>query len=55
MYDISGRFSNYDYGPVGNLAHYGSSIVPEYNISKITAPAIILYSKKDNIVPPQVK
>ncbi|XP_025414283.1 lipase 3-like [Sipha flava] len=50
---LSGRFSNYDYGTVGNLAHYNSITVPEYNISKITAPAIILYSKRDNLVPPK--
>ncbi|XP_060867445.1 uncharacterized protein LOC132942812 [Metopolophium dirhodum] len=50
---LSGRFTNYDYGPIGNMAHYHSRQVPEYDISKITAPAIIMYSKRDNLVPPQ--
>jgi len=49
-----GRFTNYDYGPIGNMRHYHSKQVPEYDIKKITAPAIILYSKRDNLVPPQV-
>ncbi|XP_026806196.1 gastric triacylglycerol lipase-like [Rhopalosiphum maidis] len=50
---LSGRFTNYDYGPIGNMRHYHSKQVPEYDIKKITAPAIILYSKRDNLVPPQ--
>lgn len=49
------HFSNFDYGAVGNIAHYNSVNVPEYNVSKVTAPAIILYSKQDNIVTPKVR
>ncbi|XP_050522083.1 gastric triacylglycerol lipase-like isoform X2 [Daktulosphaira vitifoliae] len=49
---ISGRFQKYDYGPYGNLKHYNSSIVPEYNITKVTAPSIIIYSKDDIVTSP---
>ncbi|XP_050522631.1 lipase 3-like [Daktulosphaira vitifoliae] len=44
---ISGRFQNFDYGPVGNMKHYNSKTAPEYNLKKVTAPSIIIYSKND--------
>ncbi|XP_015364411.1 PREDICTED: lipase 3-like [Diuraphis noxia] len=50
---LGDRFANYDYGPIGNMEHYHSRQPPEYDIKKVTAPAIVLYSKGDNLVPPQ--
>lgn len=51
---FTARFTNFDYGSDGNLDHYNSVIVPEYNVTKVTAPAIVLYSKNDILVPPRV-
>ncbi|XP_050521999.1 lipase 3-like [Daktulosphaira vitifoliae] len=48
----SGRFQNFDYGPIENIKHYNSTIVPEYNVTKVTAPSIIIYSKDDLVVSP---
>ncbi|XP_050431319.1 lipase 3-like [Adelges cooleyi] len=49
---MSGRFCNFDYGPDENVKHYKSQVVPEYNVSKITAPTILIYSKTDLVTPP---
>ncbi|XP_050522001.1 lipase 3-like isoform X2 [Daktulosphaira vitifoliae] len=48
----SGRFQNFDYGPIENIKHYNSTIVPEYNVTKVTAPSIVIYSKDDLVVSP---
>lgn len=48
----SGRFGHYDYGPAGNLLHYGTKTSPDYDLSKITAPTYIMHSKEDTLVPP---
>uniref|UniRef100_A0A2H8TSX5 Lipase n=1 Tax=Melanaphis sacchari TaxID=742174 RepID=A0A2H8TSX5_9HEMI len=48
----SGRFSHYDYGSYGNLLHYHTKMAPDYNLSRITAPTYIVYSKNDTLVHP---
>lgn len=38
---LSGRFGMYDFGPLGNLKHYGQDKPPDYDVSKIRMPRII--------------
>lgn len=40
--NIQKRFGMYDYGPGGNLARYGTSVAPSYDLKRITLPTIIL-------------
>nr|AKM28433.1 gastric triacylglycerol lipase 1 [Aphis gossypii] len=49
----SGRFGHYDYGPYGNMLHYHTKTAPDYDLSKITAPTYIIYSKNDSLVHPK--
>lgn len=50
----SGRFCHYDYGPSGNLLHYKTKTAPDYDLSRITAPTYVIYSKEDTLVRPVV-
>lgn len=45
----SGRFCQYDFGPIVNVAIYNSTIPPSYDVTKITAPLYLFYSKVDDI------
>lgn len=47
-----GIFRRYDYGDdEKNRAAYGSTQVPEYDLSQVTAPVRIYYSYNDNVIP----
>ncbi|KAG8262757.1 hypothetical protein J6590_047277 [Homalodisca vitripennis] len=46
----SGRFCNYDYGSEENLARYGSSSPPDYDLSKTSMPVINFYGEGDTLV-----
>ncbi|XP_022170231.1 gastric triacylglycerol lipase-like [Myzus persicae] len=48
----TGRFCHYDYGPSGNLLHYKTKTAPDYDLSRITAPTYVIYSKEDTLVRP---
>ncbi|GAB0091160.1 hypothetical protein DMENIID0001_059700 [Sergentomyia squamirostris] len=43
----SGHFRQFDHGPLGNLAEYGSLSPPDYPLDKITAPIALHYSRND--------
>ncbi|KAJ8922570.1 hypothetical protein NQ315_007600 [Exocentrus adspersus] len=43
----SGKFRQYDFGKKLNKQDYGSSNPPDYDLSKITAPVYLIYSKND--------
>ncbi|XP_047004161.1 lipase 3-like [Schistocerca americana] len=43
----SGHFRQYDFGAFGNLQKYGSFWPPDYDLSKITAKVVLLYSSND--------
>ncbi|XP_072396914.1 lipase 3-like [Diabrotica undecimpunctata] len=43
----SGRFCQYDFTILKNREHYGQIIPPDYDLSKITAPATLIYSSND--------
>ncbi|CAG9826766.1 unnamed protein product [Diabrotica balteata] len=47
---VSGKFRRYDYKLLGNLEKYNSSVPPDYNLSAITAPIALYYSKNDYMV-----
>ncbi|CAG9767966.1 unnamed protein product [Ceutorhynchus assimilis] len=44
---FSDSFKEYDYGIEGNLLHYGKSVPPKYDVSKITAPVAAYYAQND--------
>jgi lysosomal acid lipase/cholesteryl ester hydrolase len=37
------RFGMYDYGPLANVRHYGTVRPPDYDLSKIKVPSIVLF------------
>lgn len=43
----SGHFRQWDYGLIGNWAHYKHLYPPEYALEKITAPVYLIYSHND--------
>lgn len=43
----SGKFRQYDFGLLGNMAKYGSISPPDYELSKVTAPIALHYSDND--------
>merc|ERR1719489_709381 len=44
----SGRFQAFDFGSAEqNVANYGTSTPPKYNVSKVTAPVALYYGKND--------
>ncbi|XP_055375837.1 lipase 1-like [Condylostylus longicornis] len=45
--NAKGRFRMYDYGIVKNLVKYGSFKPPSYDLSKVTAPVALHFSKND--------
>ncbi|KAG8288194.1 hypothetical protein J6590_020958 [Homalodisca vitripennis] len=46
----SGRFCAFDYGPEQNVVKYNQTVPMGYDLSKVTAPAAIFYSKWDSMV-----
>lgn len=49
----SQKFEKFDYGKTKNLELYGSSRPPEYNLSAVTLPVMVLYGESDNLVDPK--
>ncbi|XP_031768044.2 lipase 3-like [Galleria mellonella] len=48
---FSGKFAQYDHGPIKNLMLYGSLAPPEYPLEKITSPVVIYHSLLDRVTP----
>ncbi|CAG9768674.1 unnamed protein product [Ceutorhynchus assimilis] len=46
----NGTFRKYDYGPKGNLKHYGQADPPHYNLSAVTAPIAFFDAEKDGFL-----
>jgi len=49
----SGKFNKYDYGKLGNQERYGSDKPPEYDLSKVRVPTVVVYGTMDVIAPPK--
>ncbi|XP_069194758.1 lipase 3 [Procambarus clarkii] len=49
---LSGNFSKYDYGLIGNLNHYGQQEPPLYDLTHITAPVGLFWSDNDWLAVP---
>jgi len=49
----SGKFSKYDYGKYGNRERYGSDTPPEYDLSKVKVPTVVVSGTMDAIAPPK--
>lgn len=47
QFNYSGYFREYDYGILSNMAQYGRATPPQYDVTKITAPTYMIYSKND--------
>ncbi|XP_013183293.2 lipase 3-like [Amyelois transitella] len=43
----SKRFQRYDEGSTGNILRYGRTTAPEYNVSRITAPVVLITGRND--------
>jgi len=48
----AGTFSQYDYGLIGNLQHYGSISPPAYNLNGISTPIAIFSGGQDSLADP---
>lgn len=44
---FSGRFRQYDYGPVRNFIKYKRRTPPDYNLNNVRAPVAIYHSQND--------
>jgi len=42
-------FAKYDYGPDGNMKHYGHVYPPEYDTTKIHTPVVLISGTKDTL------
>lgn len=49
----SGKFQEFDYGPVKNMEHYGQSKPADYNVKNITAPISLYYGTGDLLINPE--
>ncbi|XP_072050941.1 gastric triacylglycerol lipase-like [Amphiura filiformis] len=47
------NFAMFDYGPHGNLAHYGQIKPPVYNVSEIDTPVALFYGSVDILADPE--
>ncbi|EFA81642.1 hypothetical protein PPL_05635 [Heterostelium album PN500] len=45
-------YYKFNYGPIGNLQHYGQLTAPAYNISEFRAPVIFYYGGNDYLADP---
>jgi hypothetical protein len=45
--DANDRFVNYNFGPEGNLEHYGVEEPPMYDLTKVTAKTAIYLGETD--------
>ncbi|XP_072948164.1 lipase 1-like [Epargyreus clarus] len=46
----SGRFQKFDYGETINLRKYNSTQAPEYNLSAVSTPVLIIQGKSDKLI-----
>ncbi|XP_050355918.1 lipase 1-like [Nymphalis io] len=46
-------FQKFDYGSARNLQIYGKKQPPNYNLSAVTVPSVVLYGNNDNLVDPK--
>lgn len=50
----AGQFQHYDYGPAGNMEHYGQENPPEYNVAEtVTSPIFTYWSDNDWLGQPE--
>ena len=49
----SGRFQKYDYGKRENILRYNTPIPPEYNVSKINIPIVLVSGTVDGVATPK--
>jgi len=47
-------FIKYDYGPQGNMEHYGQLTPPTYDLSRVTAPVYLFWGDNDLLTTPEV-
>lgn len=45
---FSGRFQQFDFGPIKNLLLYKNTTAPDYPLGKISAPVVLYYSLNDD-------
>lgn len=45
-----GHFCQYDFGENGNLIECGRNGLPDYDLTKVTAPGYLFYAGKDYLV-----
>lgn len=48
-----GKFRRYNFGQKKNQKLYGTSMPPEYDLSKIATPVYVYYGQSDNLVTPK--
>ncbi|KAK7871603.1 hypothetical protein R5R35_001795 [Gryllus longicercus] len=44
---VSAHFRQWDYGLFSNIAHYGRTAPPDYDLSAVTAPVFLFYADND--------
>jgi len=49
----TGKFSRYDYGTRGNLKRYHQKTPPEYDLSKVKAPVVLMWGQYDWFADPE--
>ncbi|XP_069676696.1 lipase 3-like [Periplaneta americana] len=49
----SGKFQQFDYGPIKNKAYYGQPSAPDYDLKKITTPVSLHYGESDLVLNPE--
>eukprot|EP00455_Lapot_gusevi_P009658 TRINITY_DN1433_c0_g1_i4.p1 TRINITY_DN1433_c0_g1~~TRINITY_DN1433_c0_g1_i4.p1 ORF type:complete len:312 (-),score=98.07 TRINITY_DN1433_c0_g1_i4:554-1489(-) len=50
QHSSSGRFGYYDYGAEGNRRRYGTESVPDYDLSRVTCPTMVIYGGRDGLI-----
>ncbi|XP_014369572.2 lipase 3 [Papilio machaon] len=44
---LSKKFERYDEGKIGNIKRYGTEKTPEYNVTNISSPVVLICSQND--------
>lgn len=50
-----GYYVHYDYGTIGNVAHYGQNTPPLYDATKVMTPVITFWGDNDWLADPRVQ